>query len=118
MVEIGGKQGWPSSPLRDQVSVSPEGFPSEKNRQGGADQGFVPLFTGKYLLSPGACQAQTHVRLRGCPGWHAGLAVVCRPDRRHAAADSLQGLPVSPHDPPVPAERETAHRASRPCLPR
>jgi hypothetical protein len=36
-----------------QVSVSPQGFPSEKNCCSRAHSGFVPLFTGQLFIVPG-----------------------------------------------------------------
>ena len=51
-----------------QVSVSPQGFPSEKNLFSRGRAGFTPLFTGQlYFVPPGVfggCSGETHVRLR------------------------------------------------------
>ncbi len=51
--KYGGKRrktGVASCPLCRQVSVSPQGFPSEKNCFHRADFRFVPLFTGKLFI--------------------------------------------------------------------
>src|SRR5579859_4733883 len=45
-----GKTGGHGRRCCRQVSVSPHGFPSEKNRLGDAPFGFVPLFTGKLFI--------------------------------------------------------------------
>ena len=59
-----------------QVSVSPQGFPSEKNLISAARSGFTPLFTGQLYFVPsgplGGCSGKTHVRLRK-------LGQACRP---------------------------------------
>src|ERR1700730_1214771 len=59
-----------------QVSVSPQGFPSEKNFLASADPGFTPLFTGQLFIVARrrfrGCPEETHVKLR-----RSGLA--CRP---------------------------------------
>ena len=44
------KTGVAPSDLCRQVSVSPQGFPSEKNSFHGANLGFVPLFTGQVFI--------------------------------------------------------------------
>jgi hypothetical protein len=67
--KYGGKRrktGVASGPLCRQVSVSPQGFPSEKNCFHRARFGFVPLFTGQLfiLFCLGACSCETQVRLR------------------------------------------------------
>ena len=51
--KYGGKRrktGVASGPLCRQVSVSPQGFPSEKNCFHRANFGFVPLFTGQLFI--------------------------------------------------------------------
>ena len=51
--KYGGKRGKTGGPRRRcyaQVSVSPQGFPSEKNRLWGAASPFVPLFTGQLFI--------------------------------------------------------------------
>jgi hypothetical protein len=53
--KYGGKRrktGVASCPPGRQVSVSPQGFPSEKNCLHRADFGFVPLFTGQLFIVP------------------------------------------------------------------
>src|SRR4029077_17838881 len=53
--KYGGKRrktGVASCPLCRQVSVSPQGFPSEKNCFHRANFGFVPLFTGQLFILP------------------------------------------------------------------
>ena len=60
----GRKTGGRQHPQCRQVSVSPQGFPSEKNCFEQADFSFVPLFTGNYLLRPRGCSDETHVKLR------------------------------------------------------
>ena len=47
-----GKTGGAHSPLCCQVSVSPQGFPSEKNCLHDANSSFVPLFTGQLFIVP------------------------------------------------------------------
>ena len=51
MVEEGENRGRCRACDRGQVSVSPQGFPSEKNRFGGRVRGFVPLFTGQVFFA-------------------------------------------------------------------
>jgi hypothetical protein len=46
-----GKTGGTLHPLCRQVSVSPQGFPSEKNCLEAPDFGFVPLFTGQLFIA-------------------------------------------------------------------
>ena len=51
--KYGGKAGKTGGPRRRcccQVSVSPQGFPSEKICSGSAVSGFVPLFTGQLFI--------------------------------------------------------------------
>jgi hypothetical protein len=59
----GEKTGVTQRPLFTQVSVSPQGFPSKKNRFPRPWPGFAPLFTGQlffvHLLSTGTCVAET-----------------------------------------------------------
>jgi hypothetical protein len=53
--KYGGKRrktGVASCPLCRQVSVSPQGFPSEKNCFERANFSFVPLFTGQLFILP------------------------------------------------------------------
>lgn len=47
-----GKEGVTSRPLCRQVSVSPQGFQSEKNCFHRTRFGFVPLFTGQLFILP------------------------------------------------------------------
>jgi hypothetical protein len=46
-----GKTGVASRLLCRQVSVSPQGFPSEKNCFKRANSGFIPLFTGQLFIA-------------------------------------------------------------------
>jgi hypothetical protein len=66
-----GKTGGRLAFLCRQVSVSPQGFPSGKNLIRRANSGFARCSQGNYLLSRRGCPGETHVKLRGCPGWHA-----------------------------------------------
>ena len=50
MVEKGGIQGVKPRLDWGQVSVSPQGFPREKNVLGGAGLSFLPLFTGQLFI--------------------------------------------------------------------
>ena len=80
-----GKPGGADPSDLGQVSVSPQGFPSEKNLFSRAGAGFTPLFTGQLYFVPrgafGGCSGKTHVSLRkvraGMPAgaWlHAGIS--------------------------------------------
>ena len=84
----------PAAPLFAQVSVSPQGFPSRKNRFPPGWPGFAPLFTGQVFivrfLSTGTCIAGTHVKLPGCPGWHARRPMVRAADKRHVGLDFIR----------------------------
>ena len=89
MVERRGKQGALRRSLLGQVSVSPQGFPSEKNCCGaGGFRASARCSQGNYLLRPRGCPGETHGRLRAGPGWHARPPMARGPDNRQGAADS------------------------------
>src|ERR1700751_519490 len=96
MVETGGKQGSVPQPGSAQVSVSPQGFPSEKNSARRCEFGFAPLFTGELFFGPrGLRQPDSYMPAREL-GWHVRQRVVARPKTRQmtrqiAAPDSLPG---------------------------
>ena len=77
--KYGGKRrktGVTWRPLCRQVSVSPQGFPSEKIVSGGVDLDCARCSQGRYFLRPWACPWETHVRLRSGPGWYPRQPVV------------------------------------------
>jgi len=79
--KYGGKRrktGVASGPQCRQVSVSPQGFPSEKNCLHRADFSFVPLFTGQLFIVPeglllGDSGRATQLRA-AMPAWRWPLA--------------------------------------------
>jgi hypothetical protein len=62
--------------LLGQVSVSPQGFPSEKNCFGRAVSGCARCSQDRYFLRPWDCALETHVRLRIKPGRYPRRPVV------------------------------------------
>jgi len=62
--------------LLSQVSVSPQGFPSEKNLFGQPVFDCARCSQARYFLRPWACPWETHVRLRSGPGWYPRQPVV------------------------------------------
>ena len=56
--------------LSGQVSVSPQGFPSEKIVFEGVDFGCARCSQDNYLLPARDCTLETHVGLRNSPGWY------------------------------------------------
>jgi hypothetical protein len=59
-----------------QVSVSPQGFPREKNYPHPVEQGCARCSHGRYFFGRRDCTAETHVGLRGGEVWHARAFVV------------------------------------------
>src|ERR1700756_4199935 len=66
--KYGGKRGKPRGAERRrcrQVSVSPQGFPSEKNLSASPGSSFAPLFTGQlFIVAEGLRPEETHLELR------------------------------------------------------
>jgi hypothetical protein len=88
-----GKTGVVLRPLCCQVSVSPQGFPSEKNCLERANLSFAPLFTGQLFIVAEGLPRRDSGEAIACPGWHARLRMAWRPDNRHGAADSTGPVP-------------------------
>ena len=118
MVERGEKQGVVRASDLAQVSVSPQGFPSEKNVWCATIRGFVPLFTGQlFIVARGLASAKTHVKLRERSGQACRPADGLRPGYSGKVPPILHRSSPS-HDTAKPAGRESAHRARGPYLPR
>ena len=96
--KYGGKRGKTGGPRRRcyaQVSVSPQGFPSEKNRLWGAASPSSRCSQGNYLLWPRACLEQTHVKLRGRSG-HVRSDMPCRPWSAASISGKVALIPTGP----------------------
>jgi hypothetical protein len=89
--KYGGKLGKPGvawRPLMPQVSVSPQGIPSEKNLPEASDPGLRPLFTGQVFFVTKGLRREDSREATGSPGWHAKGPMVSGWDNRQAARDS------------------------------
>src|SRR6266478_5053454 len=77
MVERGEKQGCRPRRCCRQVSVSPQGFPSEKNRLFEAVSSFVPLFTGQLFIVGEGFPAEDSRKATGklVVGWCGGFGI-------------------------------------------
>src|SRR5258708_2985252 len=86
----GRKTGVGCRLLFGQVSVSPQGFPSEKNRHPSPNSGFVPLFTGQLFIAGEGLPLEDSGEATG----KSGLA--CRPadDERPASRATLLLIPT------------------------
>src|SRR6266403_1463987 len=80
-----GKEGVALRRLCRQVSVSPQGFPSEKNCLHRAGFGFVPLFTGQLFIVPEGLLWRDSGRGYEGPGCHARRAMASGPKNRQGA---------------------------------
>ena len=81
MVEKGKTRGQPDALCLGQVSVSPQGFPSEKNVLRRCAAGLRPAVHRATIYCPlvhRACIGKTQVKLPAGPGWHAGRPMVSR----------------------------------------
>ena len=83
-----GKTGGLGRSLLVQVSVSPQGFPREKNVPSWRFSGFRPLFTGQVFIAPeGLPWGDSRGDTEG-PGRHARRPMARCPDKRHGGGDS------------------------------
>jgi hypothetical protein len=71
-----------------QVSVSPRGFPSEKNVPEASIRTLRPLFTGQVFFVTKGLRREDSREATGSWGWHAKGAMVSGWHNRQAAADS------------------------------
>ena len=118
MVERGGKTGGRPAPSVGQVSVSPQGFPSEKNCFRARQARLRPavhratIYLRRKGLAPRETQRKAYGHVR------AGM-----PAGRWSAAPTSGMVGLVPsgnsfHDSPNRAERDRAHRARGPYVPR
>ncbi len=88
-----GKTGVARLLCHAQVSVSPQGFQSEKNVLERSIRASPHCSQGKYFLQLWGCAGKTHVKLRESPGWHVRRSMASGPDTRQGAADFDRFIP-------------------------
>src|SRR6202022_394001 len=104
----GRKTGVSPRPVCCQVSVSPQGFPSEKNCLERANSGFAPAVHRQLFIAWEGLLRGDSREATGSPGWHARLPMAWGRDNRHGAPDSTGPTPLMTDSKPTRARAHIA----------